>query len=324
MPLHQSNEDSFVFVSQEVLLPRLLIEFKLIRIIKAEVKWELIDKNHFIYLGDQNCAQIFFREEKSDVTIITEEEKSFGKKGIQKEVDPGERDKFREEIKVTGEESVIIVSAELPITFVKTADDKWTTIPQNKPMYSSIHRSLLKNFKDFKWIGRIEIPEEADKDMVAEELAKQNCVPVYLSRDLVAKSNWYYEKVLYPFCHNFIGPTDDYEQLSNDYWEAYKATNQEYANVVVEHSGSNPLIWINDMHLLMCPLQIIRRNVIANIGLFIHTSFPSGEVFKTFPHREEFLWSMLCCNIIGFHILSYARNFSIACGRILGIAMQLS
>ena len=140
MPLHQSNEDSFVFASQEVLLPRSLIEFKLIRIIEAKIKWELIDKNHFIYLGDQNYAQIFFKEEKSDVTIIIEEEKSFEKKGAQNEVDPGERDKFKGEIKVIGEESVIIVSAELPITFVKTADDKWITIPQNKPMYSSIHR----------------------------------------------------------------------------------------------------------------------------------------------------------------------------------------
>jgi trehalose 6-phosphate synthase/phosphatase len=36
------------------------------------------------------------------------------------------------------------------------------------------------------------------------------------------------------------------------------------------------------------------------------------------PYRSEILKSMICCELIGFHIFEYARNFSTACNRILG------
>lgn len=296
-------------------MPRSLIEFKLVKTIGTEVKWEEIAKNHFICLGNQTRVQVRFREGKEDVAVISMEEK--------KAADSEEKDKFTREVKVTGNETIIIASAELPVDLIRTSNG-WTTTRKNKPMYPSIYRSLLSNFKDFKWVGYADVPEDADREVVTAELAKQNCVPVFLSRELVAKFNWYYEKVLYPFCHNFIGPTDDFEQMSSEYWEAFKTVNQKFANVIVRHSGSNPLIWLNDMQLVMCPLQIIRKNVIANIGIFMHTAFPSGEICKIFPYREEILRSMLCCNIIGFHIFSYARNFSIACGRILGTIFGLS
>lgn len=96
--------------------------------------------------------------------------------------------------------------------------------------------------------------------------------------------------------------------------------NRKFTNTIINLTSSNPIIWINDMHLLMCPVQIIKKNTYANIGLFIHSSFPTAEIYKIFPYREEILGSMLCCNIVGFHLFTYARHFIIACRRILGIS----
>lgn len=95
--------------------------------------------------------------------------------------------------------------------------------------------------------------------------------------------------------------------------------NKKITDTVISLTKADPIIWINDMHLLMCPMQIIRKNQYANVGLFIHSSFPTAEIYKLFPYREEILRSMLCCNIVGFHVFTYARHFLVACRRILGM-----
>ncbi len=83
--------------------------------------------------------------------------------------------------------------------------------------------------------------------------------------------------------------------------------------------SSDPLIWVNDIHLLMCPLFIIMKYTYANVGLFLHSSFPTTDVFSIFPYRDDILRSMLCCNLIGFNLYPDVRHFLGACRRLLGI-----
>lgn len=184
---------------------------------------------------------------------------------------------------------------------------------------------MLNKCPNAKWIGHYEPPEDATEEDINEienVLAKFNCVPVYIDKTLLSKFFNYYENVLYPFFHNFVCPTDNFEFMTPEYWEAYNMVNKKFTDAIIGLSKSDSVIWLNDMHLLMCPIQIVRKNVYANIGLFIHSSFPSGEIYKVFPFREEILRSMLCCNIIGFHVFMYARHFIIACRRILGLTHQ--
>ncbi|SCV73512.1 BQ2448_7438 [Microbotryum intermedium] len=53
------------------------------------------------------------------------------------------------------------------------------------------------------------------------------------------------------------------------------------------------------------------RTVISQvqIGFFLHTPFPSSEVFRVLPVRREILLGMLNCDLIGFHTYDYARHF---------------
>eukprot|EP00826_Nyctotherus_ovalis_P042523 TRINITY_DN4381_c0_g2_i2.p2 TRINITY_DN4381_c0_g2~~TRINITY_DN4381_c0_g2_i2.p2 ORF type:complete len:214 (+),score=67.05 TRINITY_DN4381_c0_g2_i2:56-643(+) len=192
-------------------------------------------------------------------------------------------------------------------------------------MYPALYAFLQDNYKRFKWVSYLELPEEVteeDKENIERMLAERNFFPVYLDSRTYLKFMEYYEKVLYPFFHNFVCPSDNFEFMETEYWDAYNYVNKKFAEAAIECGDSNSLFWVHDMYLLMCPFQIIRKNVTANIGLFIHSSFPSGEIYKIFPYREEILASMLCCNIVGFHVFSYARNFLIACRRILGISHQ--
>ncbi|KAH8804259.1 trehalose-6-phosphate phosphatase [Flagelloscypha sp. PMI_526] len=54
------------------------------------------------------------------------------------------------------------------------------------------------------------------------------------------------------------------------------------------------------------------------IGLFVHTPFPSSEVFRCLPRRGEILEGMLGANLICFQTYSYCRHFISTCLRVLG------
>ena len=55
------------------------------------------------------------------------------------------------------------------------------------------------------------------------------------------------------------------------------------------------------------------------VGWFLHTPFPSSEIYRTLPVREEVLRAVLRADLIGFHTYDYARHFVSAGTRILGL-----
>ena len=55
------------------------------------------------------------------------------------------------------------------------------------------------------------------------------------------------------------------------------------------------------------------------MGWFLHTPFPSSEIYRALPRREEILRGVLKADLIGFHTYDYARHFMSACTRILGL-----
>ena len=55
------------------------------------------------------------------------------------------------------------------------------------------------------------------------------------------------------------------------------------------------------------------------VGWFLHTPFPSSEIYRTLPVREEVLRAVLKADLIGFHTYDYVRHFVSSCSRILGL-----
>ena len=62
-----------------------------------------------------------------------------------------------------------------------------------------------------------------------------------------------------------------------------------------------------------------KRNNIK-IGFFLHTPFPSSEIYRILPVRKEILLGVLHCDLLGFHTYDYARHFLSSCARILGLS----
>ncbi|ODN84664.1 trehalose-phosphatase, variant 1 [Cryptococcus amylolentus CBS 6039] len=54
------------------------------------------------------------------------------------------------------------------------------------------------------------------------------------------------------------------------------------------------------------------------IGMFMHTPWPSSEIFRCLPKRKEILDGMLGANLVSFQTYSYSRHFVSTCIRVCG------
>ncbi|KIR26908.1 trehalose-phosphatase [Cryptococcus deuterogattii 99/473] len=54
------------------------------------------------------------------------------------------------------------------------------------------------------------------------------------------------------------------------------------------------------------------------IGMFMHTPWPSSEIFRCLPKRREILDGMLGANLVSFQTYSYSRHFVSTCIRVCG------
>lgn len=170
----------------------------------------------------------------------------------------------------------------------------------------------------FAWLGF-----ETDKKNAAilnAQASKLNpnmqCRAVVLSRDVYDR---YYDGV----SNDLIWPLFHYEGhlaiFSRKNWESYVEANQAMADAITDIAADGDTVWIHDFHFLLLPKMLRERNATLKIGFFLHIPFPSAEVFRQLPVREEVLRGLIQCDLIGFHEHSYLRQFIVSLKAILGI-----
>ncbi|KAF6151693.1 hypothetical protein GIB67_001976 [Kingdonia uniflora] len=73
---------------------------------------------------------------------------------------------------------------------------------------------------------------------------------------------------------------------------------------------------------MVLPTFLRKRFNRAKLGFFLHSPFPSSEIYRTLPVRDELLRALLNADLIGFHTFDYARHFLSCCSRMLGLGYQ--
>ena len=106
-------------------------------------------------------------------------------------------------------------------------------------------------------------------------------------------------------------------------WNAYVEVNRLFAKAIAKQVEDGDLVWVHDYHLMLLP-QMLREEIGSSksnvkIGFFLHTPFPSSEIYRILPVRNEILLGVLHCDLIGFHTYDYARHFLSSCSRILNL-----
>jgi len=217
---------------------------------------------------------------------------------------------------------LIVVSNRLPIR-VSRKNGEIMLEPSAGGLATSL--AALHSRKPSIWIGwpGISLDEISwsEKRDVEEALSSQNLYPVFLRyNDIDNFYNGFCNSTIWPLFHYSPGRAH-YEER---FWEAYKRVNELYLKAVLEVYRPEDIIWVHDYHLMLLP-EMLRRELgdNASIGFFLHIPFPSSEVFKMLPWRNEILQGLLGADFIGFHTYDYVRHFLSSVRRLLGIENTL-
>ncbi|KAG9087817.1 threalose-6-phosphate phosphatase [Ceratobasidium sp. UAMH 11750] len=145
--------------------------------------------------------------------------------------------------------------------------------------------------------------QPTDAGAVADErLDRVKYKAVWLD-DAVATGHYegYCKTTLWPLFHYLLWQDVASEiPVHDEGFSAYKRANQAYANALLAELRPGDLVWIHDYHLLLLPRMVRAHAPDAHIGLFVHTPFPSSEVFRCLPRRTEILDGMLGANLVCF------------------------
>ncbi|XP_057428128.1 alpha,alpha-trehalose-phosphate synthase [UDP-forming] 5-like [Lotus japonicus] len=224
------------------------------------------------------------------------------------------------------QERMIIVGNQLPIKAHRKGNGEWE--------FSWDEDSLLLQLKDGLgddvetiYIGCLkEEIEPSEQDDVAQYLLDTfKCVPTFLPPELFTKFyHGFCKQHLWPLFHYMLPLSPDLGgRFDRSLWQAYVSVNKIFADKVMEViTPDEDYVWVHDYHLMVLPTFLRKRFNRVRLGFFLHSPFPSSEIYRTLPVRDELLRALLNSDLIGFHTFDYARHFLSCCSRMLGISYQ--
>lgn len=178
--------------------------------------------------------------------------------------------------------------------------------------------------QDTTWVGTLGMPTDALEDRhqraeIENKLEDEyECLTVWCTDgDMDGHYTHYCKQILWPVLHYQIPDNPKSKAYEDHSWVYYKAVNQAFADRIVKNYKRGDVIWVHDYHLLLVPAMVRKKISNAQIGFFLHASFPSSEVFRCLAVRNELLEGMLGCNLIGFQTEEYCRHFLQTCSRLL-------
>ncbi|KAL0704361.1 hypothetical protein Bca4012_070786 [Brassica carinata] len=216
---------------------------------------------------------------------------------------------------------LLVVANRLPVSAKRTGENSWSLEMSPGGLVSGL-LGVAAEFET-KWVGwpGVDVYDVVGKNALSKSLADMKCIPVFLEEVFDQYYNGYCNGILWPILHHMGLPQEDHKDTNKTYqtqYDAYKKANRKFLDVIIENYEEGDIVWIHDYHLLFLPQYLKEYNNKIKIGWFLHSPFPSSEVFKTLPSRSELLRSVLTADLLGFHTYDFASHFVRTCTRILG------
>jgi glucosylglycerol-phosphate synthase len=114
------------------------------------------------------------------------------------------------------------------------------------------------------------------------------------------------KEALWPILHSF----PSLFHYDNVDWDIFREVNRLFAEAAAAQVEDDGLVWVHDYNLWLVPAYLRRLKPDVRIAFFHHTPFPGPDVFNVLPWRREIVESLLDCDLVGFHIPRYAKNFA--------------
>jgi trehalose 6-phosphate synthase/phosphatase len=140
------------------------------------------------------------------------------------------------------------------------------------------------------WIGwpgnSTGLDDPKRQEIVRRWAEKDRLISVELPADIARHFyEGYANQTLWPVFHYF--PTRmGYDPQGST---AYRTANKLFRDAVLRRYQPGDMIWVHDYQLMLLPRLLRDALPAAAIGFFLHIPFPSSEVFRIIPEREELL-----------------------------------
>ncbi|XVF87284.1 hypothetical protein PTKIN_Ptkin18bG0106700 [Pterospermum kingtungense] len=225
------------------------------------------------------------------------------------------------------QDRIIIVANQLPVKAKRRPDNKgWSFSWDDDSLYLQLKDGLPEEM-EVLYVGSLKVDvDPSEQDDVSQLLLDRfKCVPAFLPPDILTKFyHGFCKQHLWPLFHYMLPFSANHGgRFDRSLWEAYVTANKIFSQRVIEViNPEDDYVWIHDYHLMVLPTFLRRRFNRLRMGFFLHSPFPSSEIYRTLPVREEILKALLNSDLIGFHTFDYARHFLSCCSRMFGLEYQ--
>ncbi|HYO07942.1 MAG TPA: bifunctional alpha,alpha-trehalose-phosphate synthase (UDP-forming)/trehalose-phosphatase [Tepidisphaeraceae bacterium] len=214
--------------------------------------------------------------------------------------------------------TLINVSNRLPVT---VGDDG--TIKKSSGGLVAALEGLPAEQYQLKWIGWPggNIPEARQAEVERQLADTLGAAPVFISSD---EEHGFYEgfsnSSVWPLLHYMT----NHFRHEPEWWDDYQTVNRRFADKVLSVARDGDLVWVHDYQLMLLPAMLKESMPSLRVGFFLHTPFPSYEVIRCHPQRDELVAGMLGADQVGFHTFSYMRHFRSSVLRLLGTDSEIT
>jgi trehalose 6-phosphate synthase/phosphatase len=215
----------------------------------------------------------------------------------------------------------VVVSNRLPLTATHV-EGRWRSERSSGGLVAAM-APLMERYHGM-WLGWPGDALPQDPDGRAALMQQWEADHGYVAVDLPARvSRAFYEgfanDTLWPLLHGFTTRVT----FDPGSWLAYRDANERFAAAVLDRLRPGDLVWAHDYQLMLLPSLVRDQAPGSAIGFFLHIPFPSSEVFRVLPQREELLAGLLGADSIAFQTHADLHNFRRSLLQVLGIESQM-
>ena len=302
-------------------------------------KINLTKKGNFILLDKPKYFSTKIKEKKNISELIEDElitlnyDSDYDEKKSSKKIS---EENIKETPEINDNDNILIFSFYLPINLNKIFNKEKIEFNfdiTEETLYHDLYR-IIKDKKNIKWFGFLKeqynITKE-EKEHIKILLEEKNMflldIDINLFNKLIELINEYIEPDIY-YISNYNNNTSIIKDFSRiiQLMKSYEEFNGIIAELIIKYLSNNSLIFFNDFHFLLVPNklhELLKHNsdILNNLslGIFLHNSFISYDIYKSNILREEILKSMLKCKVIGFYTFDSSKNFLTCAKKILNV-----
>jgi trehalose 6-phosphate synthase len=201
---------------------------------------------------------------------------------------------------------LVVVSNRLPIV-IGDEEGKWGISPGSGGLVTALAPVMRENRG--VWIGWPGCGEEAPLRELFEGFGQEQgyrleAVPLS-SEEVERYYRGFSNEALWPLFHDLLG----YCNFSLENWRTYQEVNRRFAEVVAEASRPDDFVWVHDYQLTLVGACLRELGVKQTLAFFLHIPFPSTDLFRRLPWKNEIIRALMAYDLVGFQTLRDRRNF---------------